>query len=219
MSIQDRPLQFLILWSILLVLASCRPSGNDFVEDFDVVYTSFDVNYNFNARSTFAMPDSILVIGEDEYDLDLHRFDDVILEALDRHMTSLGWNRVAQDSGQVAELVLLPMIGATDYSSCVMPCWDCGWGYWGGWDSYPGGWGGGWGWYYPPSMACGDFSTGTLFVTLSDPNNANEVAEEIPVAWKGILNGVIQGPDASIVSRLEMNISQMFSQSPELKKQ
>ncbi|TVR40696.1 MAG: DUF4136 domain-containing protein [Cryomorphaceae bacterium] len=203
---------------VLLSLVACRPAPNDFVDDFDLVYTSYDVNYNFSVKSTFALPDSVLVIGEGEPDNNLHKFDDLILEALSRHMINLGWERVSPDSSQLADLVMLPMISATEYSSCFMPCWDCGWGYWGGWDYYPGGWGGGWGWYYPPSMACSDFRTGTLFVTLSDPNNANNLAEEIPVAWKGVVNGFLQGSDASIATRLEVNLSQMFSQSQVLKK-
>jgi hypothetical protein len=208
-----------VLIFTLLVLSSCRPPGNQFVDEFDLVYTTFDVNYNFDSRSTFLMPDSVLIVGETEYDENLHRFDHIILESLERHMLSLGWERLPSEGGSAADLIMLPMISSTDYSSCVMPCWDCGWGYWGGWDYYPGGWGGGWGWYYPPSMACNDFSTGTLYVTLSDPNNVNEIAEEIPVAWKGVIDGLVQGSDAAIATRLEVNISQMSSQSPELKKE
>lgn len=68
-------------------------------------------------------------------------------------------------------------------------------------------------------MGCSSFSTGSLYVTLSDPNNVNDISEEIPVVWTGILNGFLLGSDAGMVNRLESNISQMFAQSPYLKTQ
>lgn len=201
-----------------LALAGCRPSENEFIEDFDLVFTTFDTNYNFSGKSTFLMPDSVIIVGAED-NAEAHRFDAFILEALSRYMTGLGWEKLDPEDGAPADLVLLPMVTTAEFSSCVMPCWECGWDYWGGWGAWGAPPGPGWGWGYPPIMGCSSFSTGSLYVTLSDPNNVNEISEEIPVVWTGILNGFLLGSDAGMVNRLESNLSQMFAQSPYLKTQ
>lgn len=210
---------YFFLLVLLFALNGCRPSENEFINEFDIVYTTYDTNFNFEGKSTFFLPDTVVILGAGEDNAEVHRFDDLILEALSRYMISMGWEKLNPDSGEAADLVLLPMISTTDFSSCIMPCWNCGWGGWGGWGAYPWGWGAGWGWGFPPVMGCSSFSTGSLYVTLSDPNNVNEIAQEIPVVWTGVINGLLQGSDQNIASRLEFNISQMFTQSPYLKKQ
>ena len=39
-----------------LVLGGCYPAGPDFTEDLDVVYSNFDPEFDFQSRSTYAMP-------------------------------------------------------------------------------------------------------------------------------------------------------------------
>lgn len=203
---------------VLSTLVGCKPIDNNTASEDDVVYTAYDVNFNFAGRHTFFMPDSVLLTGEEPEELDLHVFDDHILSSLAYHMTNLGWERLPTDSAGTADLVLLPMIGANEFSSCYASCWDCGWGYWNGWDYYPQDWGAGWGWYYPPSLYCNSFATGTLYVILTDPNNANATTQDIPVVWKGLINGVLGGSPEGLLSRIDEGINEMFVQSPELKK-
>lgn len=209
---------YVIFASALLAFSGCSPSENEFVDDFDLVFTSYDTNYSYSGKRTFFLPDSVVIIGPAEDNAEVHRFDAVILDALTRNMIGLGWEKLHPEDGVTADLVMLPMVSTTDFSSCVMPCWECGWGYWDGWGTWGGGWGPGWGWGYPPVMGCSSFSTGSLYVTLSDPNNVNNLAEEIPVVWTGIVNGLLAGSDLSVAGRLQVNISQMFTQSPYLKK-
>ena len=42
---------------LALVLAACYPKGPEYVEDIDAVLTTYDNKYDFNAPSTYAMPD------------------------------------------------------------------------------------------------------------------------------------------------------------------
>jgi hypothetical protein len=52
-------------------------------------------------------------------------------------------------------------------------------------------------------------------VGITDPDQAS--TNTLPVVWNGILNGLLEGSDASILARVTTNIDQMFKQSPYLK--
>ena len=88
--------QFIGIIFLTLLLTGCYPDGPDYARDLDVVYTQFDETYDFSAKSTFALPDEI-VIGVNfvdgdtvpEYMKDIYATP--ILAAIQANMESNGW--------------------------------------------------------------------------------------------------------------------------------
>lgn len=190
-----------------LVLGGCYPSGPDYTEDLDVVYTNFDPEFDFQSRSTYAMPDQIVV------DIDINNngdttleymkpiYADPILARIEANMTALGWTRV--DISAVPDVLLSPAgISSTTYF----------YSYWYNW--WYGGWYGGWGWYYPPYYTVSSYTTGSLIMTIADPNIDSPINQS-PTAWIGAMNGLLTG--SGDVQRVLNGIDQAFEQSAYLK--
>jgi len=199
-------------FALMLTLAGCIPSGPDYISDYDVVYANHDPKFDFSAVHTYLMPDSVMhEIGSGQNED--HTYDAAILSALETNLNALGWTRLAE-TGEPADVVILPRVSQQTYGSCASYCWYCYWGYWPGWGYYPPAWGPGWGWGYPPGMVCTSYNTGTLAVSMTAPGKAEN--NTLPIVWVGILNGLLEGSSASIGQRITTNINQMFVQSPYL---
>lgn len=191
---------------LALMVYGCRPSDNEFIDEYDLVFTTYDTNFSFDTRYTYYMPDTVVIPGPEGETEQAHRWDPVILQSIRSYMYSLGWELLEPGESENADMWLTTVVTSTTFSSCVVPCVNCGWGL-------------GWGWGFPPVMSCSSFSTGSLYVVLSDPNNPDEIDNEIPVAWAGVINGLLLGSEQGARQRIENNISQMFLQSPYLKKE
>ena len=48
-------------------MCSCYPEGPEYVEELDAVYTNYDPEFNFPDQNTYAMPDSIILINEQNF--------------------------------------------------------------------------------------------------------------------------------------------------------
>ncbi len=189
------------------MLSGCYPGGADFTSDYDVTYTNHSASYDFNAKSTYAMPDKIVV------DVEINRGDTTyiymkdiyaqpILQRIADNMTSLGWTRV--NLSDIPDVLLTPagMSTTTYYYS-----------YWYNW--WYGGWYGGWyGWYYPPYVSVSSFTTGSLIMTIEDPNQDTPINATESV-WIGVINGVLTS--SNDVNRALTGIDQAFQQSSYLK--
>ena len=190
---------------VCIFLFGCYPDGPDYVEDYDVVLTYFQDDYNFPSKNTYARPDKIVKItgnvqdGEDpEFIPDATAA--LTLAKIDGNMQSLGWNRVEIDEDP--DLLLTP---ASLETTTLYYYYDY-WSWW--WGGYYPGWG-----YYPPYYVSG-YTTGTLIMGLVDPTvigaNGNAISQ-----WTGALNGILTNSyDATRVNAL---IDKAFAQSPYLK--
>lgn len=195
----------MIVAAALASLAGCYPQGPEFTEDLDVVLTHFQDDYDFNSRQTYARPDRIVKItGNLEEGEDPEFIPDAIAEAvlaqIDQNMSSLGWQQVAIDEDP--DLLLTP---ASWETTTITYYYDYWYWWWGGY--YPG-----WGYYYPGYVS--SYSTGTLFMSLIDPEvqgaNGNPIAQ-----WSGAANGILTY--SYDVTRVNKAIDQAFAQSPYLK--
>jgi hypothetical protein len=193
-----------IIILFMLILAACYPDGPDYVEDLDVVYTTHDQEYDFDAKTTFAMPD-VIVIGVEltEGDTVLEFMNPLystpILEAIQQNMETYGWTRVDVDENP--DLLLTPGgVSSTTYYYSYWYDWWYG-GYW-GW----------YGWYYPPYYTVSSYTTGTLLLVLADPKQASDSPiNRSPALWLAAANGLLTyGYD---LSRVSHGINQAFSQS------
>jgi hypothetical protein len=203
------------------VLGSCYPGGPTSTGELDLVSTFYDQDYNFGALRTYAMPDTIYHIEDEENpdnNVELSRdHDQFILEQVATNMENLGYQRVIieseQDSADVA--ILISAMGTKNF--VVSPGYP-GWGWWPGWGWGGGWWGPGWGWGYPwvpPTVS--SYQTGTLWIDLLDPDDRNEEEDTIPVHWYAAINGLLSGSTSE--ARLGRTIDQAFAQSQYLRVQ
>ena len=204
----------LLSFVLVTVLHACTPSSPDYISDYDLIYTKEDKSFNFQNVTTYYLPDSV-VHGPSGGSTPNHKYDAQILSTLKTNLDALGWTRLPNSGGSAkANVVVLPFASTSEYQSCAAYCWWCYWGWYPIWGYYPPAWGGGWGW--GSSVVCTNYSTGTLTIGMTNPNTA--AANTLPVVWTGILNGLMEGSETDVRSRITNSINQMFTQSPYLKK-
>jgi hypothetical protein len=201
--------KILIVFASFLILGGCYPGGAEYVEDADIVYTTFDEEYDFSAGSTFAMPDKIVTDvdikdGETTYVYMKPAFADPILASIKSNMEAYGWEQV----GLAAEPTILLTPAGLESTTYFYSYWYDWW--YGGW------YGGGWGWYYPPYYpVVSSYTTGTMIMTISDPNmGADSPINKSPTVWFSAANGLVSG--AYSLDRVTESIDQSFKQSPYL---
>ena len=195
----------LIVAGVLLV-GGCYPHGPEYVEEMDVVLTKHNDEYDFTAKATYAMPDKIVKITGDVMEGEEPSFipdinAQVILGTIAGNMDDLGWVRV--DVEDDPDILLLPAAWET---TTIYYYYD----YWYWW------YGGYWGWYYPyyPPVYTSSYTTGSLLMSITDPNIVSTDGNRIN-QWSGLVNGLLTGYfDAS---RINEAIDKAFAISPYLK--
>jgi hypothetical protein len=204
--------------SILLLafIAGCYPDGADYVEEIDLVYTNYAPAFDFKAKRTFAMPDSVVKItGDNVNDPDGNgkpefvksTYSTAIISSLKQQMQANGWQLVDKNSNP--DLLLLPSTMTTTNIYYYYDWWYWGWWYggWYGW-YYPGG-------YYPPYVT--GYRSGSVFIQMVDRSTATPSNDNVAVVWSMILNGLAEGDQTNISARIQSGIAQGFQQSPYLK--
>jgi hypothetical protein len=117
-------------------------------------------------------------------------------------MEKLGWDKIDIENGPDVLVTPSVMSSTTYYYS-----------YWYNW-WYGGYYGGYWGWYYPPYYTVSSYTTGSLIITMADPN-VESVINQSPAVWVSAANGLVTGYND--VDRVVTAINQAFVQSPYLK--
>lgn len=192
-----------------LLLGSCYPAGPEYVEDLDVVYSTYDEAYDFQAQNTYSMPDKIVVdVVIDRGDTTIEYMNAAlatpILNAIDDNMEAKGWSKVNIANSPDVIITLAAISSTTYYYS-----------YWYDW-YYGGYYGGYWGWYYPPYYSVSSVTTGSLVITMADPSLADQIPiGKSPLAWLAVANGVASG--YGDITRVTKAVDQAFAQSPYLK--
>ncbi|AWW32050.1 DUF4136 domain-containing protein [Echinicola strongylocentroti] len=204
-------LSFLAVGGLAGLSWGCLPSGPDYVEDMDIVYTTYQEDYDFQSKSTYSMPDQIVTDvkvddGDTTYVYMDAKFANPILSEIEQNMESYGWTRVGVE--ETADMLLMP--AGTSTTNYYYYWWYDWW--WGGY--YPG-W---WGWYYPPYYPVSSYTTGSLILVLTDPS----AAETNPInksnaAWLSVSNGILTYYND--IERVTDAIDQAFDQSPYLQTQ
>jgi len=198
--------RLLLIAAMPVVLLSCYPAGPEYVEDVDVTYTTYDEKFDFQTRSTYAMPDQIVVDveiedGDTTYIYMKKAFADPILAAIEDNMEANGWVRVGL-SGDPDVLITPAGISSTTYFYSY--CYD--WWYGGYYPPYGG--------YYPPVYYGGSYTTGTLLMTIRDPQITGGDGNPI-LQWTGAINGILEQQYQA--TRVQPLIDKAFEQSPYLR--
>ena len=196
------------------VLSSCYPDYNLSPTDYDVVLTKYDPATNFVTYGTYAMPDTIVHLSADTTgpnagtDVRLSRkYDKEIIARVKQEMSDLGYSLVPgpidTTNPPSVVVVLTATASTTLYSYYYYPYYGYGWGYWG--------------WYYPPYVSYGSYSTGTFMMTMIDPRKpaSGLGAKVFTTVWFAGLNGLLNATSAPL-DRLYERIDQAFEQSPYL---
>lgn len=193
---------------VLLLGWGCYP-GTVSVSELDTVLTLYDEEEDFSRFMTYAMPDTIVLIGDDEDNETDDRFDQDILNRVAQNMEAKGYTRV--DSPDQADIVMLVEKSRSDLLVGWNPCPGCWCGYWCWW--YGPGWNPWYPWYGGGTVVY-SYPLGTIFMTMFD--NIESEDQQADANWSGTFNGLVQGSDGSILARIERAVDQAFEQSPYL---
>lgn len=202
---------FVLLWT------GCYPGEIDSASQTDVVLTFHGPNANFAANNTLAMPDSIVDIsvaagGSSSFD---HQYDAQILARIQTNFESMGYTFVDTAVTQPQAVVLVSGITIDNYQAWTGYPWWPYWGWWGYWGTWGYSASAGSQWYYPWSpVVVTSYKSGTIFISLVDPDVA--VSGDPTTLWAAALNGMMEGSNSEILSRINTNITQAFVQSPYL---
>jgi Domain of unknown function (DUF4136) len=184
-------------------LLGCYPAGPEYVDDLDVVYSTYDEVYDFQSQGTYAMPDKIVTdVKIKNGDTTFVYMKDVyakqLLASIESNMSKFGWNKVNIDKDPDVLVTPAAMSTTTYYYS-----------YWYDW------WYGGYygGWYYPPYYSVSSYTTGSFIITMADPNVETAI-NKTPTIWIAAANGLLGSDD---INRALKGIDQAFAQSPYLK--
>ena len=197
---------FLISALAFGIIPSCFPSHGLSVEDYDTVLTGYIPETPFASYRTFAMPDTIVHVGDDTDKLLGRNYDAMILSTIARNLEARGFRRVV-DTLQEAPDVMVYVAGtASSFTS-----------YYGSWDDYWGGYWGGWGSYYPPywgpSYGAVTYNIGRLNIDMVD-RDITQRSGKNPIVWSGSLSGLLTGTISRAYFTTKLN--QIFEQSPYL---
>jgi hypothetical protein len=203
-----------VLSLVVVGLTACYPGGPTSADERDLVVTVFDQNANFGAIRTYAMPDELFVFeGSEDISEEAGEF---VINEVARNMARVGYVRETNPEQNGADVVVLVAANrSTNYVAWGNWGWG-GWGFWPGWGYWPG-YGPGWGIGYP-WVTVGSYETGSVFISIVDPNNPNEGEQQIPAIWGASVSGLL-GSTAGNQSFITQTIEQAFRQSPYLGRQ
>jgi len=189
------------------VVPSCVPSHGLSVEDYDTVLTGYIPGTSFSSIRTYAMPDTIVHVGDDTDKLLGRTYDAMILATIASNLEVRGFRRIV-DTLQETPDVMVYVAGTASSFTSYYSSWN---DYW---DGY---WGWGWGPYYPPywgpSYGSVTYNVGRINLDMVDRGIAIG-GRTNPIIWSGSLSGLLAGT----ISRryLTTKINQLFEQSPYL---
>ncbi len=201
----------LILTALLgLTLTGCFPFGPEEIDEFDVVATFYNENFNFGRVRTFAMPDSIAHISEGTSTVS-RGYDEIVLEQVASNMKALGYKREMDPETNGADVLVLVSATNESYNIYSSSGYSENWGWYGGY-GYESGYG-----YSYPGYGGSDYSvrTGTVFIQMLDPNRPG-ADDTLPTEWLGLINGLTDDFPENVRARLVNTINQCFVQSPYL---
>jgi len=98
---------WLTIGLLILLLAACYPSEDFFVEELDLVVTNYDVDEDYSRFRTFAVPDSVVRVGDNGEDDGPGPFDDLMLDLVRSNMRDLGYVEELDPENNSPDLVVL----------------------------------------------------------------------------------------------------------------
>jgi len=202
--IRSRKLVAMIVVASGLWLA-CNPGGPNYIEDMDLVVTNHDPSFDFRKLGTYAMPDRVVkltgkVIEGQDPEFVNNVYASTLLDAIRANMQGYGWTEVSEFSNP--DVIILPSAISTTTNIWYYDPWYWGW-------YYPYSY---WGWYYPYPYYGGSYTSGSVFIQMTYPDGKT-AADNIPVIWSSIINGLLEGSTDSVNERIVDGVNVAFEQS------
>ncbi len=223
-----KPFPWLLL-ALMPLWYGCEPDGPEALEDYDVVVTNYDSSYNFAAVRTYYLIDTVVHAtgsagqsSSPELDRTLDRY---ILTQLATELNNLGYTRITAVTPAQRPDVLVTVSGLTTTTTNVNYYYYNWWNYydwWGGWNtwypSYTPAYYPYWGYPYAYSAYASSYTTGTLLVEMSTPNQPLTAQQRFPLVWRASLNGLLSNNQANTQARIATGLRQAITQSPYLQR-
>jgi len=199
-----------------LLFVSCEKEPNlDNIQDEYVIYTQYDKDASFNKGKYFYVPDSVLVVGDNEKGatyLDASNSNNII-NAYNIQMEKRGY--VKTNNKEEANYGLQISYVENTFYYVNSPSWwsDYPWywspSYW--WPWYTGDW------YYPYPFIY-KYTNGSLICEMIDLSTVSETSSSSKptVIWNNYITG-IDYVNSSILPQLVKAVDQSFIQSPYVK--
>jgi hypothetical protein len=199
-----------------LAIGACYPEPLTTAET-DVVVTVKDSERNYSRLKTYALPEEVFDLCEigaalgdggaagstsdDDQPSECkevsHRYDDEVLANIADNLEELGFVEAANPDA--ADVVVLPGITAQDNWYVYYPYCDY-------WYSY-------YCWYYPWATTAVNYPIGTLVMYMLASKDADDATQRVPVAWLGVVRGILSSSTEANAERVDAGIDQAFDQS------
>lgn len=202
---------------LALAFSACQnePDLNELSSDL-IVYTSYDKDCDFGKYDTFAIPDSILLLSDNNkpayYSSEDPRTASIV-GAFVSEMESRGFKKVKKDADPDLGIQISFVKNTNTIVSYAAadPYWWYGYGYYwpySYWDPYYAGWGP----YYTYPITY-SYSVGSLIAEIIDLENVDVANKKIPVIWTTYMAGILSSNQLNLSYTLS-GIYQAFEQSP-----
>jgi hypothetical protein len=205
---------FISTLALLAIACHKEPYPQDSDNEY-LVYTAPDKGVDFTKFTTFDIPDSLLIIGQDEKPVYSQSNNALaLIQAYRTNMEKMGFIYTPSNPDADLGIQLTYMINTERYVQYY------GDPYW--WLDYPGYWSpgywGDWYGYYCPYRVTYTFSTNALVADIVDLTAEQGSGKNLEIIWTSYIGGPA-GPSASYdVQRMKASIDQAFAQSPYLNK-
>jgi len=191
---------------LIIMMAGCYPKGPEYIQDYGIVVTDYDPDFDFGSRKTYYMPDTIHFetnMQDDDIEEIIRQYEELILGLVEDNMSDRSYERIDTSAAELPDMVISVNAIALENSGVgwvPSPCWS---------------W---WCWYYPPYWypVGYSYSTGTVLIQMGDPEEFLNFEEDIEadVAWIGALDGLLSSSTSTNVQSVTNGINQAFIQSP-----
>lgn len=192
-------------------LSSCQK--NEEIDKLDADYrvmTDYDADTDFSSFKSYYIPDSILLIGQNDHTQYLESLQaEPILNAYHRNMQERGYTRSLNK--EEADLGLQVTYIADTYHFVGYTASPYQW--WNLVDYWTPYYWGNWGYRYYPHPVSFSVSTGTLLTDMLNLKAEQGGNKQLPVIWQSCLTGLLRSSNAVNIMLAVRGIEQSFNQS------
>lgn len=210
--------------SLIIILISvffmygCYPDSSRAVDDYTIVHTAYNVEYDFSNKVRIYMPDTIAFsTNADDVDMeDFTKWEDYILQQVSNNFEAQGYEMIDSTEAGINPPDMVALVAGIAAVQAGVIWWP-GPGYWWGWYPYNWEWDASWAWYYPPGWggywSYYAYTTGTISIFMGDYELAgNDIENGVELEWNANINGLLSGVVDE--QKIETNVEQAFAQSP-----
>ncbi len=198
---------YLMAMPLLLFATISFTSCQKLISSDDVVATYHNPNIAFSGYKTYAMPDSVVLVGDMSGQATLNlKYQAQVLNSINSNMSSIGYVKKANKDS--VDLIILPTIVISSQPYAVNSGYSIS-SYW-GW--YEPDWDFDWGWDYGWDVGTYTYETGTILIQMIDQKNPGNNSKKLNSIWAAYINGIIYNNE-NITAAISKDINQAFEQS------